>query len=168
LPPASWRTWLRWPCRTPTDPGTEFLYADGFAGGRGRFTPVEYQEPVEMPDPRFPFLLTTGRLMFQYHTGTMTRRSPSLDREASEAYVELHPDDARDLDVGDGERVRLASRRGAIEVKARVTRTVSPGLLFLPFHFAESAANVLTHRTLDPVAKIPEYKVCAVAVERCR
>jgi formate dehydrogenase alpha subunit len=160
--------WLRWPCRTPDDPGTEFLYADGFAGGRGRFTPVEYKEPVEMPDPQFPFLLTTGRLMFQYHTGTMTRRSRSLDREASEAYVELHPADARELEVGDGERVRLASRRGGIEVKARVTRTVSRGLVFLPFHFAESAANVLTHRTLDPVAKIPEYKVCAVSVERCR
>jgi formate dehydrogenase alpha subunit len=162
------REWLRWPCRTPEDPGTEFLYADGFPHGRARLTPVEHEEPVEMPDAEFPFLLTTGRLMFQYHTGTLTRRSPSLDREAPEAYCELHPADARDLEVADGEAVRLASRRGEIEVKARVTRTVEKGMIFVPFHFAESAANVLTHSTLDPVAKIPEYKVCAVSVERCR
>jgi formate dehydrogenase alpha subunit len=161
------REWLRWPCRTATDPGTEFLYGDGFPLGRARFTPVEHREPVELPDPKFPFLLTTGRLMFQYHTGTLTRRSPSLDREAREAYVELHPSDARDLEVADGEPVKLASRRGAIEVKARVTRTVPRGIVFVPFHFAEAAANILTHRTLDPVAKIPEYKVCAVSVERC-
>jgi predicted molibdopterin-dependent oxidoreductase YjgC len=158
--------WLRWPCKSPDDPGTEFLHADQFAKGRGLFTAVEYREPVELPDEKYPFMLTTGRLIFHFHTGTMTRRSPSLAREVEQAFIELSPDDAQQLGVQDGERVTVASRRGAIEIKAKVTSTVSRGLVFIPFHFAESAANVLTHRALDPVAKIPEFKVCAVSVTR--
>jgi predicted molibdopterin-dependent oxidoreductase YjgC len=159
--------WLRWPCRTPDDPGTEFLHEGAFARGRGRFTPVDHREPVEAPDEAYPFVLTTGRVIFHYHTGTMTRRSPSLDRELRENFAELSPADAARLGIGDGERVTLATRRGSIEVKARVTPTVSDGLVFVPFHFAESAANELTHQALDPVAGIPEYKVCAVAVTPC-
>ncbi len=156
--------WLRWPCRSPDDPGTEFLHQGQFSRGLGAFTPVDYREPAEEPDERYPFVLTTGRLMFHYHTGTMTRRSPSLDREVAEAFVEISPQDAQRLGVRGGEMVTVASRRGKIEVKAKVTPTVPQGVVFIPFHFAESAANVLTHRALDPVAKIPEYKVCAVSV----
>jgi formate dehydrogenase alpha subunit len=157
--------WLRWPCRSPSDPGTEFLHRE--ENFTGRFMPVDHREPVERPDEEYPFLLTTGRIIFHYHTGTLTRRSPSLEREVSEAFVEISPADAGRLEVRDGETIRLVSRRGAVEAKAKVTPTVTKGLLFIPFHFAESAANVLTHRSLDPVAKIPEYKVCAVSVERC-
>jgi len=160
--------WLRWPCRSPDDPGTEFLHQGQFAKGRGLFTPVNYCEPAEEPDEQYPFILTTGRLIFHYHTGTLTRRSPSLDREVEEGFVELSPHDAQQLGVRDGEMVTVASRRGRIDVKAKVTPMVSRGVVFIPFHFAESAANVLTHRVLDPVAKIPEYKVCAVSVVRSR
>jgi formate dehydrogenase alpha subunit len=160
--------WLRWPCRSPDDPGTEFLHRDQFARGRGLFTPVDYREPAENPDEQYPFVLTTGRLIFHFHTGTLTRRSPSLAREVEEGFVELSPYNAQQLGVRDGEMVTVASRRGEIEVKAKVTPTVPRGVVFIPFHFAESAANVLTHRALDPVAKIPEYKVCAVSIVRSR
>jgi len=162
------REWLRWPCKSPGDPGTEYLHRDEFARGRGLFTPVDHRGPAEEPDRQYPFVLNTGRLIFHYHTGTMTRRSPSLDREVPGGFVELSPHDARQLKVLDGDTVRVASRRGAIEIKVRVTQRVSRGQVFVPFHFAESAANVLTHRRLDPVAKIPEYKICAVSIERCQ
>ena len=156
--------WLRWPCRSPHDPGTDFLHGEGFSRGLGAFTPVDYREPAEVPDEQYPFVLTTGRVLFHYHTGSMTRRSPSLDRELREGFVELNPMDARRLGIAEGGRVRIASRRGTIQIKARLTPAAPEGVLFIPFHFAESAANVLTHRNLDPVAKIPEYKVCAVSV----
>ena len=97
----------------------------------------------------------------------MTRRSPSLDREVKEGFVELNPTDAHQLGVDDGVMVTVASRRGAVDVKAKVTPMVSKGVIFIPFHFAESAVNKLTHRVLDPVAKIPEYKICAVSVDSC-
>jgi formate dehydrogenase alpha subunit len=158
--------WLRWPCTSADDPGTEYLHRDRFTRGRGLFTSVEYKDPAELPDEQYPFMLTTGRLIFHFHTGTLTRRSPSLAREVEEAFIELSPHDAQQLGVCDGEEVTVASRRGEIKIKAKVTPTVSRGLVFIPFHFAESAANMLTHRTLDPVAKIPEYKVCAVSVVR--
>ncbi len=162
------REWLRWPCRSLDDPGTEFLHQGQFTRGRGLFTPVDYREPAEKIDEQYPFILTTGRIVFHYHTGTMTRRSPSLEREVHAGFVELNPDDAQQRGIRDGEMVTVASRRGKIEIKAQVTPTVSRGVVFIPFHFAESAANVLTTRALDPVAKIPEYKVCAVSVDRCQ
>lgn len=161
------REWLRWPCGSPDDPGTEFLHREQFSRGLGAFTPVDYREPAEKPNKQYPFILTTGRIIFHYHTGTLTRRSPSLDREVEEGFVELNPHDAQSLGVQDGEMVKVASRRGEIEIKAKVTPTVPRGVVFIPFHFAESAANVLTHRALDLVAKIPEYKVCAVSVTGC-
>jgi predicted molibdopterin-dependent oxidoreductase YjgC len=158
--------WLRWPCRSPGDPGTEFLHQGQFSRGLGVFTPVDYREPAEEPDEQYPYILTTGRILFHFHTGTMTRRSPSLEQEVGEGFVELNPQDAERLGVCTGDMVTVASRRGQIEVKAQVTTTVAPGVVFIPFHFAESAANVLTNRALDPVSKIPELKVCAVAVAR--
>jgi predicted molibdopterin-dependent oxidoreductase YjgC len=103
--------------------------------------------------------------MFHFHTGTMTRRSEKLEAEAPEAYVEVHPDDAARIGLNGGKRVRVTSRRGAIELRAKVTPTIRPGVVFIPFHWAEAAANALTNNVLDPIAKIPEYKVCAVRVE---
>jgi len=162
------RGFLQWPCRSPDDPGTPYLHKDRFARGKGRFTPVHYKEAAELPDEEYPFLLTTGRMMFHWHTGTMTRRSKKLAKEVSEGYVEISPEDAEALGIGKGERVRLVSRRGQIEARAWITRRVPPGVVFIPFHFAESAANVLTNAVLDPTAKIPEYKVCAVMLKKVR
>jgi predicted molibdopterin-dependent oxidoreductase YjgC len=132
----------------------------------GHFSAVEFKEPAEAPDDEYPLTLTTGRIMFHYHTGSMTRRSEKLHQEVPEGYVEISPEDADRLGLAKSERVRVISRRGEIETNAWITRRVPPGVVFIPFHFAESAANVLTNPALDPVAKIPEYKVAAVRVEK--
>ena len=157
---------LQWPCPTADHPGTPTLHKDRFALGKGRFVPAEYRPPAEEPDADYPLVLTTGRVLFQYHTGTMTRRSPILTDQINEPFVEIHPDDAARLEVADGDRVRVQSRRGEIDLAARVTDIVPPGVVFIPFHFAEAPANALTHGALDPTAKIPEFKVCAVRVNR--
>ena len=156
---------LQWPCRSAGDPGTLYLHKGEFARGKGLFHAVEHQEAAELPDEEYPLILTTGRNMFHWHGGTMTRRSVKLDREVPEAYVEVNPEDAGGLGLKDGERGRLVSRRGEIETNIWVTKRVPKGVVFAPFHFAEAAANVLTNPALDPVAKIPEYKVCAVRLE---
>lgn len=156
---------LQWPCPSPDHPGTPYLHKGKFSRGLGHFVPKEYKEPEELPDEEYPFLLTTGRSMFHWHTGSMTRRSEKLHQEVPEGYVELNPEDAARLGVRRGGRVRIQSRRGEIETRVWITRRVPPGVVFVPFHFAEAAANVLTTPALDPVAKIPEYKVCAVRVE---
>jgi predicted molibdopterin-dependent oxidoreductase YjgC len=156
---------LQWPVPTADHPGTPFLHKGKFSRGLGHFSPVEFKEPAELPDDEYPLTLTTGRIMFHYHTGSMTRRSPKLDQEVPEGYIEISPEDADRLGLGKSERVRVVSRRGEIETKAWITRRVPPGTVFIPFHFSEAAANVLTNPALDPVAKIPEYKVCAVRVE---
>jgi len=156
---------LHWPCPTADHPGTPYLHKGKFSRGLGHFHAVEFKEPAELPDADYPLTLTTGRLMFHYHTGTMTRRSQKLEQEVSEAYVELHPDDAAKVGLNGGKRVRVISRRGQIELGVRVTKRIKPGIVFIPFHFAEAAANALTNAAIDPVAKIPEYKVCAVKVE---
>jgi formate dehydrogenase alpha subunit len=157
---------LQWPCPTPDHPGTPTLHKDRFALGKGRFVPAEYRPPAEEPDADYPFLLTTGRVLFQYHTGTMTRRSPILTDQINEPFVEIHPGDAAQLGVADGDRVHVQSRRGEVDLAARVTEIVPPGVVFIPFHFAEAPANALTNGALDPTAKIPEFKVCAVRVTR--
>jgi formate dehydrogenase alpha subunit len=157
---------LQWPVPDAGHPGTPYLHKGSFSRGLGRFHGIHFQEAAELPDQEYPFILTTGRLMFHFHTGTMTRRSVKLDQEVPEAYVEIHPDDAARLALNGSGRVRVISRRGRIELIARVTSRIRPGLVFIPFHFAEAAANVLTHAALDPISKIPEYKVCAVRIER--
>jgi len=156
---------LPWPCPTPDHPGTPILHVDRFARGLGLFSAVEHQEPNELPDEEYPMILTTGRMMFHYHTGTQTRRVRALDHEVPTGAVELNPEDAERLGVRDGQMVEVRSRRGRIHIQANVTTSVNPGVVFIPFHFAECAANLLTNPALDPVAKIPELKVCAVAVE---
>ncbi|MBI4271390.1 MAG: formate dehydrogenase subunit alpha, partial [Candidatus Rokubacteria bacterium] len=156
---------LQWPCSTPDHPGTPILHVGRTTRGLARFTPVGHQPAAELPDGEYPLVLTTGRVLEHYHAGSMSRRVAALDWLVPEARVEIHSDDAARAGVADGVRVRLRSRRGALTARARVTGGIAPGTVFIPFHFAEAAANLLTHAALDPVAKIPEYKVCAVAVE---
>ncbi|MCX5850479.1 MAG: formate dehydrogenase subunit alpha [Deltaproteobacteria bacterium] len=156
---------LQWPCPAKDHPGTPFLHQESFPRGRGRFVPVRYEPPPELPDEEYPFMLMTGRSLFQYHTGTMTRKSPTLQAQLDEAFLEMNPDDAARLDVADGGRVAVTSRRGRITVRTRVTERVSQGMVFIPIHFAEAAANTLTLRAFDPRAHIPELKLCAVKVE---
>jgi formate dehydrogenase alpha subunit len=157
---------LRWPCPTREHPGTRILHQGEFSRGLGRFQAVEYKPPAEEPDEEYPFILTTGRLLFHWHTGTMTRRSETLTDQVNKAVIEINPEDARTVGVGDGDVVRVTSRRGEISLKAGVTDRIKEGVVFIPFHFAEAAANVLTNPALDPSAKIPELKVCAVRVEK--
>jgi len=156
---------LQWPVPNAEHPGTPILHKDKFSRGLGHFSPVQFKEPAELPDEEYPLVLTTGRSMFHYHTGSMTRRSEKLDREVPDGYVEISPEDALRLGVKKSATIRVISRRGAIETRAWITRRVPPGTVFVPFHFAEAAANVLTNPAVDPVAKIPEYKVAAVRVE---
>jgi len=156
---------VHWPCPTPDHPGTPYLFTDTFPRGRGKLTPLAYRPSVELPDKEYPLILSTGRVLYHWHGGTMTRRS-KLDDIYPEALVEIHPDDAQDIGVISGDWVKIRSRRGEIEVKVLVTQRSSKGMVFLPFHFVEAAANILTLDARDPQAKIPEYKVCAVAVEK--
>jgi formate dehydrogenase alpha subunit len=158
---------LHWPCPNREHPGTPYLHKDQFSRGLGLFHPVEYLPPGELPDDEYPFMLTTGRVYVHYHTGTMSRRSPSLNKEIEEGYVEINPKKAKELRISQGERIKIRSRRGEIEIKADLSERVERDTLFIPFHFAESAANVLTNPAVDPIAKIPEYKVCAVRIEKC-
>jgi len=158
---------LQWPCPTPDHPGTQFLFKGGFPRGKGRFTPVTYKESAEQADKEYPFILTTGRLLFQYHTGSMTRRVKPINAVSPEAFIEINPNDARELSVSDGTMMKVSSRRGSITVKALVSKRPAPGVVFIPFHFKEAAANVLTSSTsLDPIAKIPSFKVSAVRIEK--
>jgi len=157
---------LQWPCPNAEHPGTGFLHRDKFTRGRGLFSAIEYKPPAETGDEEFPLLLTTGRNFIHYHTGSLTRRSRSLDEEQKEGYVEINPFDAQRYGISGDEEIRVTSRRGSIAVRPEITRRVPEGTLFIPFHFAEAAANVLTIDALDPIAKIPEYKVCAVRIEK--
>jgi len=157
---------LQWPCPDGEHPGTKFLHHGRFARGKGLFHAIEHKAPAEGVDEEYPFQLTTGRLYVHYHTGTMTRNSPSLDREIKECFLEMNPRDAADLGIGDGEMVAIASRRGSVTTRVKVTDAVAEKVVFMPFHFLESRANVLTNPAFDPIAKIPEYKVCSVRIEK--
>jgi predicted molibdopterin-dependent oxidoreductase YjgC len=158
---------LQWPCPDREHPGTPYLHKDQFARGKGLFFALEYKDPAELPDSDYPFFLTTGRMFAHFHTGTMTRISPHLDVEQKTGYVDIHPEDAQKLDVQNGDVLVLSSRRGDIEAPARLTDSVVPGTLFLPIHFGEVPTNVLTNAdAFDPLAKIPEFKVSAVKVDK--
>jgi formate dehydrogenase major subunit len=156
---------LQWPCPDESHPGTPILHTKQFTRGKGKFHAVAYRAPAEEPDSQYPYILTTGRVMSQWHTGTMTRRSPALDNEFPEAFVEVNTGDANRLGIEDGDWVEVTSRRGKIRIKALVSDKIRPGVIFIPFHFAECAANMLTNPALDPIAKIPELKVCAAAIQ---
>jgi predicted molibdopterin-dependent oxidoreductase YjgC len=159
------REGLQWPCPDVEHPGTRYLHRDGFARGKGRFHAVEYLPPAELPDDDYPLMLTTGRVLYQYHTATMTGRCEGLQFLYPKGYVEIHQRDASAIGVKDQQVVRVSSRRGSIEITAQVTDRSMPGSVFIPFHFFEVAANRLTHSELDPIGKTPEFKVCAVKVE---
>ena len=157
-----------WPCPAPEHPGTPRMFAEGFAtpDGRARFVAVEHRDPVEERDAAYPFYLTTGRVLAQYQSGAQTRRVAALHRAAPGAFVEVHPDPAAALSISDGQLVRVVSRRGVVEVPARVVDTIRPDTLFVPFHWPGTArANSVTSDALDPVSRMPEFKVCAARLE---
>ncbi len=157
---------LHWPCPSDDHPGTPILHRETFTRGLGQFHPVEYKPADEETDASFPIVLTTGRMLEHYHTGTMTRRSKALDGLVPGPFVEVSGADATQIEVEDGDPVRVTSRRGSIILPAKVGSRVDTGVLFIPFHFWEAAANVLTNPAADPTAGIPEFKVCAVKLER--
>ena len=155
---------LQWPCPDKNHPGTKFLHKGKFSRGKGKFHPVPYKPPVEKTSPEYPLLLTTGRQLYQFHTGTMTRKSAAINQVSPTGYVEIHPSDAQALGISDGNSVEVATRRGAVTTLAKVTAGIEQGWIFMPFHFAEGPANMLTIDALDPIAKIPEFKVCAAKI----
>jgi formate dehydrogenase alpha subunit len=156
---------IQWPCPTSEHQGTKFLHKDKFSRGLGLFTAIEFIPPDELPDKEYPFLLTTGRVLYHYHTGTMTKRAQGLSERCPESLVEINPIDADKLGIAEGQTVKVASRRGKVEAKACVTQKSAPGTIFMNFHFTDTPVNLLTNPALDPTGKIPEYKVCAVKLE---
>jgi formate dehydrogenase alpha subunit len=159
---------LQWPCPDKDHAGTRYLHKGKFTRGKGKFHAVEFKEAAESADKKYPLLLSTGRQLYQFHTGTMSRKSKVIDQKSPTGYVEIHPDDAAKLDIRDGEKVEVSSRRGNVVTEARVTEDIGKGWVFMPFHFCEGPANMLTNDALDPVAKIPEFKVCAAAVSKIK
>jgi len=157
---------LQWPCPTTDHPGTPILHTENFSRGKGKFTPLAYKPPAESPDKEYPLLLTTGRNLFHFHTGTMSRKVKGLNVFSGEELVEINPQDSSALGIADGETVRIVSRRGAVTAKIKVTGVSPVGIVFMTFHFAESPTNQLTNPALDPIAKIPEFKVSAVRIEK--
>ena len=156
---------LQWPCPNDNHAGTPILHVGKFTRGLGRFSGVEHVPPAELPDAEFPLTLTTGRELWHYHTGSMTRRSKGLNAQSPEGFVEINPEDALPFAIHEGDWVQVSSRRGEVKTKARITEDVPPGVVFMTFHFAEVPVNALTIPVLDPIAKIPEYKACAVAIK---
>ncbi len=156
---------LQWPCPTLDHPGTPILHTKQFTRGKGKFAPIDHVPPAELPDDDYPMLLSTGRVLYHWHGGQMTRRAKGLMQVYGEALIEMNPNDAERLGLNGKSVVRITSRRGAIEAQAWVTDRVPPGMVYANFHFPNASANELTHASLDPVAKIPEYKITAVKVE---
>ncbi len=159
---------LFWPCPDENHPGTPILHTTQFTRGKGMFHAIEHVPPAELPDNRYPFILTTGRVLYHYHTGTMTMRSNGLNMLSPECFVEISSGDATRLGITDGQMVNVCSRRGRIKAKLQVSGKAVDGTIFIPFHFAKAAANRLTSSELDPTAKIPEFKVCAINIEAAK
>lgn len=159
---------LQWPCPTLDHPGTKFLHKGGkFTRGQGLFKGIDWTPPAEIEDKEFPFMLSTGRRLVHYHTRTQTARA-GLDQMAPEETVDISPDDANTLGIADSEYVRVSSRRGSVKVKARITEEVPHGLVWMAFHFREGNANWLTNNAGDTTTKTPEYKACAVKIEKIK
>ena len=156
---------LQWPCPTPDHPGTQYLFKGGFPRGKAAFTAVQYTPSKELPDKEYPFILSTGRQLFQYHTGSMTRKVYALNKVAPEPYIEINHDDAKKLNIQNNDWLKVSSRRGNITLKALISERPLKGMVFIPFHYKEAAVNILTSAELDPICKIPELKVCAVRIE---
>ena len=157
---------IHWPCPTAEHPGTPILHREQFTRGKGLFHAIDFIEPAEKIDDEYPLYLTTGRLLYQYHTGTMTMKTGGLNAIAPEAFVEISPQDARKFELEEGTLVNITSRRGDIQARIKISRKAVNGTVFIPFHYAAAAANRLTNAALDPISGIPEYKVCAVKVSK--
>jgi formate dehydrogenase alpha subunit len=160
------KTGLVWPCPTPDHPGTPVLHTKAFTKGKGSFFAIEYRAPAELSDAEYPTLLTTGRVHQHYHTGTMTRKGSALNSLYPEPLAEINAVDAKIMNIADGSYINIISRRGRLKVKTTVSEMTDRGVVFMPFHFYEAAVNMLTNGALDPVSKIPEFKVCAVRIEK--
>lgn len=160
---------LQWPCPTKDHPGTPILHTEKFAteDGKGKLMPLTYKPSAELPDAEYPLILTTDRSIFHYHTATMTRKVAGLNQLCSHETVRINPKDAEKLNIKDGDMLRVTSRRGTLTAAAQLTENSSEGVIAMTFHFAESPTNALTNAACDPVAKIPETKVCAVKIEKC-
>jgi formate dehydrogenase major subunit len=156
---------IQWPCPNTDHPGTKYLHKDTFSRGLGLFSAIDYRPSNELPDEEYPFVLITGRVLYHYHTATMSRRNVGLNERYPESLAEINLNDAKKLGIKDGDVITVSSRRGSLQVKASVVETPPEGTIFMNFHFREAAVNLLTNPALDPVGKIPEYKVCAVKVE---
>ena len=157
---------LQWPCTSPDHPGTPILHAGGFARGKGAYSPAPYKPAQELPDADYPLVLSTGRVLYQYNACAMTDKTPGINEIASKSFIEVNRADAAALGIEDGERVRVSSRRASIETQAHVSDKTNPGQTWMPFHFQDGNSNWLTNAALDGIAKAPEYKVCAVRVEK--
>jgi len=160
------RDGLQWPCPDRDHPGTEIMHAQKFSSGLGRFKAVEHRGPIEMSDQEYPFMLTTGRSLYHFHTGTMTRRVSLLEREVPSPVVDVNPDDSVIIGIRNGQMVQIETRRGSVSAKARITAQVPQGVIFMPIHFEEAPANMLTGDALDPSSKIPEFKASAARIRR--
>jgi formate dehydrogenase alpha subunit len=159
---------IHWPCPSENHPGTPTMFTEKFntLDSKGHFQLVEYKPPSELPDKQYPFILTTGRVIFHYHTGTMTRRTDNLYNEVPEAFIQIHPEDASELKINNGEKAIVKSRRGQLEIKTMISPDITRGVVFIPFHFKQANANVLTNPAFDPACKMPEFKVCAVNIKK--
>ena len=157
---------LQWPCPALDHPGTPILHTKQFARGKGKLTPLKYRPSEELPDADYPLLLTTGRRLFHYHTGTMTRKTEGLNTFMGRERVQINPDDAANLDLNPDDKIRVISRRGEVKAGVEITEVVPPGVVYMTFHFAETPTNMITSCAVDPVTQTPEYKVCAVRIEK--
>jgi predicted molibdopterin-dependent oxidoreductase YjgC len=157
---------IQWPCINTEHPGTQYLHRDKFSRGMGLLSAIEFTPPAEDVDPEYPMILTTGRILEHFHTGTMSRNSIVLTNIINEAFVEINPIDASNYNITDGEIISVSTRRGSLRIKAKVSLKPKANVVFIPFHFAEAAANKLTIDALDPTCKIPELKVCACKIEK--
>lgn len=157
---------LQWPVADATHPGTPVLHSSQFTRGKGKFHPVNHIDPDELPDEEFNMILTTGRNLYHFHTGEMTHRSKGLHERRPLERSEIHPEDAFRLGIQEGDKVAVSSRRGTVETLARVTDRIKPGVVFMTFHHKETVTNILTNDALDPYAKIPEFKVCAIKIQK--
>jgi formate dehydrogenase alpha subunit len=157
---------LQWPCRNYNDPGTSVLHSNVFSRGKGMFIPVKHSPPAETTSKKYPYILTTGRILYQFHTRTMTGKVKGLNEIAPVNLVHINTEDAENLGIKSGDRVEVRSKRGKITVSSSVSPKIKKGVVFIPFHYADSPANILTNPALDPKAKIPEFKVCAVDLKK--
>jgi formate dehydrogenase major subunit/formate dehydrogenase alpha subunit len=157
---------LHWPCPTAEHPGTPILHRERFTRGKGLFHAIDYIPPAETTNEEYPLFLTTGRLLYHYHTGTMSMKTDGLNEIAPECFVEISPQDARQYKLEEGAPVEITSRRGRIRARIKISKKAVAGTIFIPFHYAVAAANRLTNAALDPVSGIPEYKVCAVKLSK--